>query len=329
MGNPTFSIIIPVKAINDYVRETVEHILGLGDPDWELMIIPNDPTVSEWSDPRIRLLASGRVGPGAKRDMAAKVAQGDFLVFLDDDSYPKKDLLTVARRWLNDSNVAALGGPAITPPEDGFLQQVSGAVFLSRFSGGSPERYIPVGDVREVQDWPSVNLMVRRSDFLSIGGFNTLFWPGEDTKLCLQLVKSGKKILYVPEMVVWHHRRPGFFAHLKQVGAYGLHRGFFVKRFPETSRKPAYFAPSAFLLFFLFTVVFLFVGGPRGVAIVLGAGWSVYALALARAFWDIRHQSGIPVALTALGYIVGTHLVYGAQFLRGLVLTKNLVSRLR
>ena len=92
MGNPTFSIIIPVKAIKDYVRETVEHILGLGDPDLEVMIIPNDPTVSEWSDPRIRLLASGRVGPGAKRDMAAKVAQGDLLVFLEDDSYPKKDL---------------------------------------------------------------------------------------------------------------------------------------------------------------------------------------------------------------------------------------------
>lgn len=329
MSSPTFSIIIPVKAINDYIRETVGHILGLADPDWELFIVPNDPTVSEWTDPRIRLIASGRVGPGAKRDMAAKVAQGDFIVFLDDDSYPKKDLLTVARRWINDPQVAALGGPAITPPEDGFLQRVSGAVFLSRFSGGSPERYLPVGGVREVQDWPSVNLIVRRSDFLAIGGFNTLFWPGEDTKLCLQLVKTGKKIIYVPEMIVWHHRRPGFFAHLKQVGAYGLHRGFFVKRFPETSRKFEYFAPAALLIFSLLTILFLIVGGPKGVAFMLGAGWIVYSVALLKAFWDIHIQSGVAVALVAVGYTFGTHLVYGAQFLRGLVFTKSLISRLR
>lgn len=329
MGNPAFSIIIPVKAINDYVRETVEHILGLDDPDWELMIVPNDPTVSEWSDPRIQLMASGRVGPGAKRDMAAKVAKGDFLVFLDDDSYPKNNLFTVARPWMHHPQVAALGGPAITPPEDGFLQQVSGAVFLSRFSGGSPERYIPLGGVREVEDWPSVNLMVRRSDFLSIGGFNTLYWPGEDTKLCLQLLKSGKKILYIPEMIVWHHRRPGFFAHLRQVGAYGLHRGFFVKRFPETSRKPTYFAPSVFLVFFLCTLLFLLVGGPRAAGILLGAGWITYFLALVKAFWDIRRHTKWSVAFAAGAYTIATHLAYGAQFLRGLLFTNNLVSRLR
>lgn len=326
---PTFSIIIPVIAINNYVRETVQYILALDDPEWELTIVTNDPSQSEWKDPRIQMMASGRVGPGAKRDLAAQTAKGQFLVFLDDDSYPKKDLLTVARPFFNDSHVAALGGPAITPPEDGFLQQVSGAVFLSRFSGGSPERYIPLGNVREVQDWPSVNLMVRRADFISIGGFNTVFWPGEDTKLCLQLVKTGKKILYVPQMVVWHHRRPGFFAHLKQVGAYGLHRGFFVKRFPETSRKPAYFAPSVFFLFTLLTIIFLITGGPRGVSLVLGLGWIVYVLALLKAYWDIQLQSGVAVALVAVAYIFGTHLIYGAQFIRGLVFTKNLVSRLR
>lgn len=128
MGFPAFSIIIPVKAINAYVRETVGHILGLTDPDWELIIVPNDLSEPEWKDSRIHLIASGRVGPGAKRDMAAQVAQGDFLVFLDDDSYPKKDLLTTARRWMNEPQVVGLGGPAITP-RAGFLQQVSGAVF--------------------------------------------------------------------------------------------------------------------------------------------------------------------------------------------------------
>src|SRR4051812_47174404 len=133
MTVPFFTIIIPVKAVNHYVRETVAHILRLRDGDWELIVVPNDESPSEWNDPRIRLRSSGRVGPGAKRDLAANAARGIALVFLDDDSYPQEDLLSIARPFFKDMSLAALGGPAITPPEDGFWQKVSGAVFLSRF----------------------------------------------------------------------------------------------------------------------------------------------------------------------------------------------------
>ena len=240
-----FSIIIPVKAINDYVRETVPYILNLRRADWELIILPNDTDLDEWHDPRINIIPSGQVGPAAKRDMGARFANGDILVFLDDDSYPEPNLLDVAEHYFADDSVVALGGPAITPPNDSFWQRVSGAAFLSKFSGGAPERYVPFGEVREIQDWPSVNLMVRKIEFLVIGGFNSPYWPGEDTKLCLELIqKTGKKILYIPELVVWHHRREGLIPHLKQVGAYGLHRGFFAKEYPETSLKRLFVAIS-------------------------------------------------------------------------------------
>ena len=75
--------------------------------------------------------------------MAAHIARGEILVFLDDNSYPAEDLLDVARPCFDDRSVAAIGGPALTPPEDGFWQRVSGVVFLSRLSGGAPERYAP------------------------------------------------------------------------------------------------------------------------------------------------------------------------------------------
>jgi len=329
MSEPFFSIIIPVKAINDYIRETVSHILKLKDNDWELVIVPNEDSPSEWSDPRIRMISSGRVGPGAKRDLAAQSSRGEVLVFLDDDSYPQHDLLNVGRTLFQDPRVAALGGPAVTPPEDDFWQKVSGTVFLSRFSGGSPERYVPLGTVHEVEDWPSVNLMVRKTDFLGVGGFNCEYWPGEDTKLCLQLVKTGKKILYSPDLVVWHHRRAGLGAHLKQVGAYGLHRGFFAKRFPDTSLKVGYIIPSLFLFFCIFSVTFSAMEMPSPLKIMVIAGWGVYAAALTKAFFDfVRHVSP-PIAVTAIAYTFFTHMVYGFQFLRGFIFTRNLVSQLR
>lgn len=324
---PKYTIIIPVKDINDYVRETVPHVQKLREASWELIILPNGESPDEWNDPRIRLIASGRVGPGAKRDLAAKHAQGEILVFLDDDSYPRPDLLMVADQHFTDPSVVALGGPGVTPPNNTFWQRVSGAMFLSRLTGGAPERYVPVGNVREVDDWPSVNLMARRQEFLAVGGFNTIFWPGEDTKLCLSLIKNtGKHILYVPDLIVWHHRREGLLRHLKQVGAYGLHRGFFAKKYPETSRRLFYFAPSGLLALTLVSPFSYWM--PRELAYLVLAGWTIYSGALVLAFRDIRRHESPAVAATALWYSLISHLYYGARFLQGLF-TRELVSRLR
>ena len=115
---PTFSIIIPVKELNDYARETVPYIVGLDYPDWELLIVTNDEQTSEWPDERrIKMMSSGRVGPAKKRDLAAGVATGTYLVFLDDDSYPESNLLSLALTKFTSGSVA-LGGPAMTPISD-------------------------------------------------------------------------------------------------------------------------------------------------------------------------------------------------------------------
>jgi cellulose synthase/poly-beta-1,6-N-acetylglucosamine synthase-like glycosyltransferase len=323
-----FSIIMPFKEMNDYVRESVGQILQLSSRDWELLLVPDEPFDAGWPDARIRVLPSGRVGPAAKRDAAAAIARGDILVFLDDDSYPRADLLDVAAQHFEDSEVVALGGPGITPPQDTFWQHVSGAVFLSVLSGGAPERYVPIGHCRDVQDWPSVNLMVRRDDFLEVGGFDSPYWPGEDTKLCLHLIKkTGRRIVYVPELVVWHHRRAGLRRHLRQVAGYGLHRGFFVKRYPETSRKALFFGPSAVVLLAslsLFVPVL-----PQALTLVVGAGWLIYGGALTKALWDFVRYEKLSVALCALWFTFFTHLVYGVRFLQGLLFTTRLVSTLR
>jgi GT2 family glycosyltransferase len=323
----TFSIIIPFGKPGSYVRETVRHVIGLSERDWELILVPDEPAPREWEDKRIRIVTSGRVGPAAKRDLAARTARGEILVFLDDDSYPAEDLLDFARPYFDDRDVTAIGGPALTPPEDGFWQRVSGAVFLSRLSGGAPERYVPIGPVRPVRDWPSVNFMVRRTDFLAVGGFDTTFWPGEDTKLCLELTRTGRSILYVPELVVWHHRRGSLAKHLKQVGAYGLHRGFFAKKYPETSRKPVYFLPSLLVVFAVLSLFAFVLPAPARWIVV--AGWALYGLALLKALGDFLTHERPAIALCAVWYTVCTHVVYGIRFLQGLVFTNRLVSTLR
>jgi GT2 family glycosyltransferase len=322
-----FSIIIPVKAINGYVRETVPYIQRLKGAEWELFIIPNEEEPSEWADDdRIRVISSGRVGPADKRDMGARLANGSILVFLDDDSYPEPNLLEVATRYFSDPEVIALGGPGITPPSDAFWQRVSGAVFLSRFTGGAPERYVPVGIARQMDDWPSVNLLVRREVFLAVGGFDCKYWPGEDTKLCLKLKQTGKKLIYVPEMAVWHHRRAGLRAHLKQIGAYGLHRGYFARHYPETSFRLKYFVPTAFAVFVLLSLAAFWISTPP--AELLTFGWGLYGIALLAGLLSIMKYERPLVALASLIYVPVTHFYYGIQFIRGFFKPGELVSRL-
>jgi len=310
------------------VRETVPYVQALAGFEWELLIIPNKIENNEWlEDNRIIILESGKVGPADKRDLGAQQASGDILVFLDDDSYPESNILEVASKHFSNSEVIVVGGPGITPPNDSFWQRVSGAVFLSKFTGGAPERYVSVGQAREIDDWPSVNLMVRKDAFLSVGGFDSKYWPGEDTILCLKLKQTGKKLIYEPNMIVWHHRRSGFLAHLKQIGAYGLHRGFFAKKYPETSFKLKYFIPAIFVLFFITSVFYSFL--PNLVQNATIMGWVIYIVSLIVGVLEISRYEKSSVAITSLFFVLPTHFYYGINFIYGYLFKQKLVSVLR
>jgi len=322
-----YSFIIPVKEINDYIRESIPKILQIQRDDFEIIIYPDRTNNETWD--KTRQIGSGPGGPAMKRNLAIRDAKGEILVFIDDDAYPKNNFLDILDQDFLDKNIVAIGGPAVTPKDDNFFQKVSGAVFLSSFSGGCPERYVPIGKKRFIDDWPSVNLSVRKDTFKKINGFDCNYWPGEDTKLCLDLIKkTNKKILYDPDLIVYHHRRAGLVKHLKQISGYGLHRGFFAKKFPKTSFKLKYFIPSFFLLFVVIGGVLSFLQ-PLFLKIYL-AVWGLYILVLIKASFDIyRYEKNILINLNSLYYIFFTHLTYGYKFIQGFIFTKNLKSKLR
>ncbi|MCF6149652.1 MAG: glycosyltransferase [Candidatus Kuenenia sp.] len=340
-------IIIPVKEINNYIYESVPEMLNLDYENFGIIIFPDTFNGDErlmnlaqhlklkTQNPKLKIIPTGNIGPAQKRDLALKHSDADIFAFLDDDAYPRKDWLKNAVKHFHDPLVAAVGGPAITPPNNSFYQKVSGAVFLSKISGGNPERYWPIGKIREVDDWPSVNLLVRRGVFEKIGGFNSAYWPGEDTKLCLDIVKLGGKIIYDPDVIAWHHRREGLKRHLRQIGRYGLHRGFFAKKFPETSLRLKYFIPSFFVIFLLSYLPLSLYTTKRGclAEIFNGlycSGITIYFVALGIAFYQIyRKEKNFSVSLVSLFYIFLTHIWYGIRFLQGFLFTKDLKSKLR
>jgi len=335
-----YSFIIPVKSINDYIKENISNILKIERDDYEIIIYADDVDNNFYSD-KVRQIATGKCGPAEKRSLAMKDAIGDILIFIDDDAYPATNIDQVKKFGLNadrynfldildedfkDEDIVAVGGPAVTPDSDNKLQKISGAVFLSSLSGGNPERYIPCGEKRFVDDWPSVNLSVRKSAFILANGFNSKYWPGEDTLFCSDLInKTNKRILYDPHLIVFHHRRAGLKRHIKQIQQYGLHRGFFAKKYKKSSLKLKYFIPSIFFIFVISSFFFW-----RIFPVVYKLGYFLYIIALLKAFIDIhKYEKNTEICLRSLYYIFFTHLAYGYSFLKGFFFTKELNSQLR
>ncbi len=306
------SVIIPVKAVNDYIRQSVPHILAQDWPELEILIFPDEPTDETF--PRTRVIASGPVGPAEKRDLALRYAEGEIFAFLDDDAYPRADWLSKAAAELEPEDVGAVGGPAVTAPDDPPRQQAGGRVYESFLvSGTYLRRYLPRPRCRE-DDLPSVNLLVKREVFEAVGGYDSHYWPGEDTKLCLDIThRLGKKLIYSPEIVVYHHRRPLFGPHLKQLTAYARHRGYFAKTLPETSLRLPYFIPTFFVLGLAL--------GPAVCALVPALWWvygGVLALYLLLACASIRRPCGAEIFFPALAGIFLSHVGYGIFFVAGL-----------
>jgi len=311
------SIIIPCKKSNDFLKECLDHISKLDYENFEVIILPDtlsciSPLVRGRLRGGIRIVPTGPIKPGAKRNIGARQAQGEILAFIDDDAYPRHDWLSKAEEYFKDENITAVAGPGVTPAADSFWQQVSGAMYLSWFGGANPDRFWP-GKKKFVTDWPSMNFLIRQKDYLAAGGFDEKYWPGEDSVLCNHLIKAGKKILYAPKVIVYHHRRKNLKEHLKQVGSHK--RGLFARVYPENSRKFKYFLPSLFLLFALFGYLMLFL--PQPYNLIYPILWSIYGLAVLTAIIQIFMRTKKPaVGLASLIYIPLTHLIYGFAFLR-------------
>ena len=313
-----FSVIIPVKEVNGYVLESHRCLKEQTYKDFEVIVYPDSDAGVRLEG--VRIIATGAIGPAEKRDLAIKHATGDVLAFLDDDAYPRRDWLENALGYFRDETVAAVGGPAVTPPGDTAMQKASGAVFSSYLASSSyVYRYVP-GRAREVDDFPTVNFLVRKGVFERLGGFDTAYWPGEDTKLCLDITKKlGLKIIYAPDVLVYHHRRPLFKEHLRQVARYAYQRWCFAKLFPQTSLRFSYFVPTLFLFFLVAVPMAAFFS--TFVKFAYAAVVSVYGAALLLASLQATYASASVIvgAMTAPG-IFATHLVYGFNFIMGFAL---------
>ncbi len=323
-------IIVDYKKENPYRTECLEAIQEQTYKNYEIILVTDHPIASPY--PAIIKKSFGHyVGPAQKRDWGAKKASGEILAFIDDDAYPDKDWLKNIVKALLDSTLAGVGGPGVTPPNVSWTEEASGWMSTSPLGAGTNTyRFFP-GSRKFVDDYPSMNLAVRRSDFLAVGGYDSNYWPGEDTKLCLDIVtKLKKKIVYDPKVLVYHHRRPLWKSHLRQNGNFGLHRGFFARTLPQTSFRPIYLGPSFMFLglCYLLASSFLPSNFYHPTSTISELGWFLFAgylLAIvANSMWVYQKSKSSFQGILSFFVVFITHLWYGARFLQGFFFTQKL-----
>jgi glycosyltransferase involved in cell wall biosynthesis len=317
---PPVSVVIAFPAVSACMEQCLSALHEQDPAPAEVILLPDRPTGRTWGG-NVREIPTGAIRPAEKRNIGIGNATGEIVAFLDDDAYPIEGWMKKAIARFGDPATAAVGGPASTPPDDPWLAQLGGLVFANRLvSGPYRYRYVPER-VRDVDDFPSCNLLVRTDALRKLGGFRTDFWPGEDTYLCMQIVHElGLKIVYDPWVHVLHHRRNLFLPHLRQVGRYALHRGHFARRFPATSRRASYMLPSLFAAGVIFGgIASVFVEPLRPIYLAALALYFVVVLLFGfqwEAFLSSFRVNPVSWLLVTAG-IFATHMVYGVRFALG------------
>ena len=316
---PFVSIVIPTRRGSDILNRCIDSLLKQDYPAdaFEIILVSKEKLGIQKKE---KISTISGVDFVDARNEGVKNAKGQLIAFVDDDCIMPEDWMSKAVPYFQDPKVGVIGGPALPFERDEFSYQVGkyllGSVFTSGFAS---IRYKLQKSVQEVQEHGLIaaNNVIRKDVFESVSGFDREQVLSEENDLYFRIKEQGYKLLYVPEIFVWHRAKPIVLPLLKKVFFYATGRGVLMVRKPKTFRL-LYLIPTFFLLGSVFLpLVSLFFGG---VFIVLT--FLVFLLYLVLNFLNslfvfLRYQEN-PLAgplvffLTpVLHYTYGIGVVYG------------------
>jgi GT2 family glycosyltransferase len=157
---------------------------------------------------KAKIVVTGRITIPAKRNRGARETQRPILAFIDSDAFPGEGWLDNAVCALEKHpEVGAVAGPNVPPLEQSQSERYVGIALQSEFCAHNASYVKRAAASRIVDNMPSSNLIVRRDEYLALGGMDERFNGGEDVDFCRRLVKSGHHILYQPDILVYHKNR--------------------------------------------------------------------------------------------------------------------------
>jgi GT2 family glycosyltransferase len=261
---------------------------------------------------RVEIILARGKHPSVQRNEAVKIALGDWIYFLDDDSIADQRNLHRALQHANDSKVAVIGGPNLCPTNAPKLEQWFALAMGSKLAfGPSAARYRKIGGPRLSSEKELIlcNLMFRKKEFESEGAFDCSLYPNEENALMDAIGNKGYKLIYDPEFVAYRNPRPNLKAFLKMLMTYGRGRAEQFRLHPTTG-SILNFVPAGFVIFILL-LPFL----PKIFLWLL----PVYLVAVLAQAMVVIPRSRLSWVFPVSALIAASHLFYGVGFWRGLL----------
>lgn len=265
----------------------------------------------EYPKEKIEIITVYGRNPSKQRNEAVKLAQGDVIYFLDNDSLPAKDTLKRLVSHL-DENVVLSGGPSLMPEKLNILPFLFGKTLESFFSTGtSYARYKKVGEIRLTTEKEIIlcNMVMWKKAFIEAGGLNEKLYPNEENELMEKLKHSGKKMIYDPNAYIIRMPRKTLKGFIKQIFSYGRGRGEQTYFYPK-SFNLANFLPLFFLIYIIFASFI------RGI-MLLPLGFYMFILFVDAIYKYIREKKIAYLLLPFSTFLL--HLTYGFGLIFGIL----------
>lgn len=151
---------------------------------------------------RFHYVYEKRQGKSQALNTGIRAAQGDVLVFTDDDCVPDAQWLrSITGEFVSDCSLHVLGGRVELYCDDDKPVTIRTSRERIAFSSSSQLFSLIAG----------CNMAIRRGVFESVGGFDPALGPGtrmaaaEDVELLYRAFTCGFKIVYSPDVLVYHN----------------------------------------------------------------------------------------------------------------------------
>lgn len=198
---PTVSVLVSVYRSEATLERSLEAIRRQSFRDFEVVIVDSGPdeqceriVADRFSEFRY-FRASHRLSADAARNYGLERSHGKVVASTDPDAYPRQDWLERLVAAHDQSNGLIIGGVACYGQ-----RWLDLGAHLCKFG-----RWLPGGPARQVDDGPTVNLLVSKQLLDRVGG--KLGGIHGDTDLCWRIRAQGGEIWLNPDAVVEHHHR--------------------------------------------------------------------------------------------------------------------------
>jgi len=148
------------------------------------------------------------LGFGGANNEAARIAQGKYLAFVNDDAYVSSDWLEPLVDLLEtDSSIGGAGAELLCDEKRDIVLCHGNSIHLSGITYvHNRGKIASVAPPMEVGGISGAAFLINRELFMEIGGFESLFFLYyEDTDLSLRLRLLGKRCIVVPGARVYHN----------------------------------------------------------------------------------------------------------------------------